>query len=75
MKDIIIMTDRPLTEKEQQVISEFETARPGLGAIAEQNIINNNVTGWADIIADTPAEELVANEGTASNSFMYRRIG
>ncbi|AFY51372.1 hypothetical protein Nos7524_5685 (plasmid) [Nostoc sp. PCC 7524] len=69
------MTDRPLTEKEQQVISEFETARPGLGAIAEQNIINNNVTGWADIIADTPAEELVANEGTASNSFMYRRIG
>ncbi|MBD2202740.1 hypothetical protein H6G33_17835 [Calothrix sp. FACHB-1219] len=66
---------RQLTPKEQKVISEFESARPGLGKIAESNIRNNDQTGWADIIADTPEEELVAGEGFASNSFMYRRIG
>lgn len=69
------MTDRPLTDKERQAIAAFESARPGLGEIAERNIRNNHVTGWADIIADTPADELVVKEGTASNSFMYRRIG
>lgn len=67
--------DRPLTPKEQKVVDEFESARPGLGAIAQSNIINNDKTGWADLIADTPEEELVAGEGFASNSFMYRRIG
>lgn len=67
--------DRPLTPKEQKAITEFDRARPGLGAIAESNIRNNDKTGWADIIADTPEEELVAGEGFSSNSFMYKRIG
>ncbi|WP_414579619.1 hypothetical protein [Anabaena sp. CCY 9402-a] len=66
---------RELTPKEQKAIDEFEAARPGLGAIAETNILNNNITGWADIIADTPENELVAGEGFSSNSFMYRRLG
>lgn len=70
------MTDtRPLTPKEQKVIEQFESARPGLGQIAESNIRNNDKTGWADIIADTPEEDLVVREGTSSNSFMYRRVG
>ncbi|PHJ56161.1 hypothetical protein VF14_36680 [Nostoc linckia z18] len=69
------MSTRPLTPKEQKVIEQFESARPGLGEIAERNIRNNDKTGWADIIADTPEEELVIGEGSASNSFMYRRIG
>lgn len=66
---------RELTPKEQKVVEQFEAARPGLGAIAQTNILNNHLTGWADIIADTPEDELVAGEGFASNSFMYRRIG
>lgn len=66
--------DRPLTPKEQKVISEFESARPGLGAIAENNIRNHN-TGWAETIADTPEEELTVKESSASNSFMYKRLG
>ncbi|MEH2309327.1 hypothetical protein [Nostoc sp.] len=69
------MTDQQLTPKQQKVVDEFESARPGLGAIAESNIRNNDKTGWADIIADTPEEDLVAREGSASNSFMYPRIG
>lgn len=69
------MTDQPLTPKEQKVIDEFEAARPGLGAKAENNIRNNDKTGWADIIADTPDDELVAREGSSTNSFIYRRIG
>jgi hypothetical protein len=68
-------TNRPLTSKEQKVIEQFESARPGLGAIAQNNILNNDKTGWADIIADTPEGELVVSEGSASNSFVYRRIG
>ena len=67
--------DRPLTPKEQKVIAEFEQARAGLGAIAESNIRNNDTTGWADAIADTPNEELVVREAFSSNSFMYKRIG
>ncbi|MDZ7970820.1 MAG: hypothetical protein RM368_38850, partial [Nostoc sp. DedSLP03] len=62
---------KPLTPKEQKVVDEFENARPGLGAIAENNIRHNDKTGWADIIADTPESELVAREGFSSNSFMY----
>ncbi|MBG1240993.1 hypothetical protein F8R90_07165 [Nostoc sp. NZL] len=69
------MNNQPLTPKEQKVVEEFEKARPGLGAIAESNIRNNDKTGWAEIIADTPEEELVAREGSATNSFMYKRIG
>lgn len=67
--------DQPLTPKELKVIEEFEKARPGLGAIAENNIRNNDRTGWAEIIADTPEEDLVVREGSSTNSFMYRRIG
>lgn len=71
----LIMTEhRPLTPKEQKAIAEFEQARPGLGTIAESNI-RSNQTGWADIIADTPEDELVAKEGFSSNSFIYKRIG
>ncbi|MBC1235655.1 hypothetical protein [Nostoc sp. 2RC] len=69
------MSTRPLTPKEQKVIEQFESARPGLGEIAERNIRNNDKTGWADIIADTPEEELVISEGSAANSFIYRKIG
>lgn len=69
------MPERELTEKEKKAIAEFDRARPGLGAIAESNIRNNDKTGWAEIIADTPEEKLIAGEGSASNSFMYRRIG
>ena len=69
------MPERELTEKEKKAIAEFDRARPGLGAIAESNIRNNDKTGWADIIADTPEDELVAGEGFSSNSFMYKRIG
>jgi hypothetical protein len=66
---------RSLTPNEQKVIEEFEKARPGLGEIAESNIRNNDKTGWADIIADTPESELVARDGSSTNSFMYKRIG
>ncbi len=51
--------NKELTAKEQKVIAEFETARPGLGAIAESNIRNNDKTGWAEIIAETPESELI----------------
>lgn len=51
--------NRPLTPKEEKVVKEFESARPGLGAIAERNIRHNDKTGWAEIIADTAEEELV----------------
>jgi hypothetical protein len=69
------MNNEQLTPKEQKVVDELEKARPGLGAIAESNIRNNDKTGWADIIADTLEEDLVAREGSSTNSFMYRRIG
>jgi hypothetical protein len=65
---------RQLTPKEQKVIDEFEKMRPGTGAIAENNI-RSDQTGWADIIADTPEDELNVTEGFRANSFMYRRIG
>ncbi|MBH8575745.1 hypothetical protein I8752_22610 [Nostocaceae cyanobacterium CENA369] len=67
--------DRSLTPKEQKVVDEFEKACPGMGEIAERNIRDNQSTGWADIIADTPDDHLVAKEGFSSNSFIYKRIG
>lgn len=67
-------SDGTLTPKEQKVVEEFERAQPGYGAIATQNITNQN-TGWSQIIADMPEAEIKAETGTASNSFMYRRIG
>lgn len=50
--------NRDLTPKEQQVIEEFDRARPGLGEMVERDIQNPN-SGYAEIIKDTPAEELV----------------
>ncbi|MEH2342544.1 MAG: hypothetical protein V7K22_12965 [Nostoc sp.] len=70
-----MINNQPLTPKEQKVVEEFEKARPGLGAIAENNIRNNDKTGWAEIIADTPESELVSRDGSATNSFIYKRIG
>lgn len=56
---ILIMTEnRDLTPKEQQVIDEFDRARPGLGEMVERDIRNSN-SGYAEIIKDTPDEELV----------------
>ncbi len=70
-------SDGTLTQKEQAVVDAYSSVRPELGAIAERNIINNELTGWADIVADMSDEEIAAGvtEGTASNSFMYKRIG
>jgi len=67
-------SDGTLTPKEQKVVEAFEQARPGLGAIATQNI-TSPYTGWAESIADMPEAEIKVETGTASNSFMYRRIG
>jgi hypothetical protein len=67
-------SDGTLTPKEQKVVEEFERAHPGYGAIATRNITNPN-TGWSQSIADMPEGEIKAETGTASNSFMYRRIG
>jgi hypothetical protein len=66
--------DGTLTPKEQKVVEAFEEARPGYGKIATQNI-TSPYTGWAESIADTPESEIEVKTGTASNSFMYRRIG
>jgi hypothetical protein len=66
--------DGTLTPKEQKVVEEFEQARPGHGAIAFSNITNPN-TGCSQSIADMPEGSIKAETGTASNSFMYRRIG
>jgi hypothetical protein len=66
--------DGTLTAKEQKVVDEFEQARPGYGKVATQNITNPN-TGWSERIADMTDDVIKAETGTASNSFMYRRIG
>lgn len=70
-------SDGTLTEKEQAVVNAYSEVRPELGEIAQRNIVNNDKTGWADIVADMSDEEIAAGvtEGTGSNSFMYRRIG
>lgn len=49
---------RELAPKEQKVIQEFDKVRPGLGALAERNIRNNQYTGWADIIAEMKEEDI-----------------
>jgi len=67
-------SDGRLTLKEQKVVEAFEEARPGYGAIAFSNITNKN-TGWSESIADMTDDVIKAETGTASNSFMYRRIG
>jgi hypothetical protein len=75
-RNIIAMpnSDGTLTAKEQKVVEAFEQARPGYGEVANQNITNPN-TGWSQSIADMPEGSIKAETGTASNSFMYRRIG
>ena len=66
---------RELTLKEQLCVDTFEQARPGLGVLAQSNILNSN-SGWREIIADMPDSEIVCREGTNSNNgFMYRHIG
>ncbi|HYX19058.1 MAG TPA: hypothetical protein VE944_32850 [Nostoc sp.] len=64
---------RELTDKEKKAIAEFERTCPSLGAMAEKNI-RSEATGWAEIIAETPDEELIARQGFTSNSFIYKRI-
>jgi hypothetical protein len=75
-RSIIAMpnSDGTLTPKEQKVVEAFEEARPGYGKIATQNI-TSPYTGWAESIADTSEGDIEVKTGTASNSFMYRRIG
>jgi hypothetical protein len=64
-----------LTDKEQRVVDAFERARPGLGAITEQNI-RTSTTGWRETIADMDESEIVVREGhNSNNGFMYRHIG
>lgn len=64
-----------LTHEEQKVVEAFEEARPGLGAIASQNI-RSSTTGWREIIAEMDESEIVAREGhNSNNGFMYRHIG
>ena len=67
-------SDGTLTPKEQKVVEAFEKARPGYGEVATQNITSPH-TGWAESIADMAEGSIKAQTGTASNSFMYRRIG
>lgn len=67
--------DRQLTEKEQKVINEFEKVCPSLGAMAKANILNNHLTGWAEIIAEMSDEEILISSGFSSNSFSYQHIG
>ncbi len=67
-------SDGTLTAKEQKVVEAFEEARPGDGKYVAQSI-SSSYTGWAEIIADMPEGEIKVETGTASNSFMYRRIG
>jgi hypothetical protein len=56
------MPERELTPKELNVVDTFEQTRPGLGAIAQSNILNPN-SGWREIIADMPESEIVCREG------------
>ena len=66
---------KELTVLEQKVVDAFESARPGLGFIAKENILNPN-SGWREIIADMNESDIVCREGTnPNNGFMYRHIG
>lgn len=61
-----------LTPKQQRVVEAFEEAKPGLGAIALQNILNPD-SGWAKIIESMDESEIVATAGFNSNSgFMHK---
>ncbi|GAX46258.1 hypothetical protein NIES4075_72790 [Tolypothrix sp. NIES-4075] len=55
------MADRQLTDKEIKVIETFDDARPGLGAIAEQTIRNEN-SGWKEIIEEMKEEDIKINK-------------
>ncbi|NER29081.1 MAG: hypothetical protein F6J89_15955 [Symploca sp. SIO1C4] len=66
------MEQRELTVKEKQVVQEYE--KHGVGDAAKQNILNPN-SGWAEIIAETPAEELKVGTGhNSNNGFCYEHI-
>jgi hypothetical protein len=69
------MSEKQFTSKEQKVIEVFDAARPGLGAMIEKSIRHNDTTGTADIIADMDEADIKVTESTASNTFIYRRIG
>lgn len=57
--------DRPLTYKEQLVVEQFDKLRPGYGEIARRNILNNHLTGWADIANEMTEEQItLANLST-----------
>lgn len=58
---------KDLTPKEQKVIQEFSKVRPDLGRIAEQNIRNNERTGWADIIAEMKEEDIKVKTDSEAN--------
>lgn len=51
------MPENEFTDKELQVIAEFDRARPGLGEIVARDIANP-WGGYREMIANTPVEEL-----------------
>lgn len=55
----------PLTPKEQKVVDEFDKARPGMGDQVEKGIRSPD-TGFREIIADTPVNELVLRQPQVS---------
>ncbi|NER28658.1 MAG: hypothetical protein F6J89_13745 [Symploca sp. SIO1C4] len=66
------MQVKVLTEKEQQVISEYD--KYGVGEIAKHNILNPN-SGWSEIIAETSIEELTVGTGhNSNNGFCHRHL-
>lgn len=69
-----MINNRDLTPKEQKVVDEFESARPGLGELVEKSIRSEN-TGLAETIEEMPLQDIKVSEGSSTNTFMYRRIG
>ncbi|MGB3755053.1 MAG: hypothetical protein WBA07_01585 [Rivularia sp. (in: cyanobacteria)] len=68
------MPDKSLTSKEQKVVDEFNSARPGLGELVEKEIRNSN-SGVSELIESIDDSEIKVKESTSNNSFVYRRIG
>lgn len=59
--------DRPLTHKEQLAVQQFDKLRPGYGELAKRNILNNHLTGWAEIIEKMTEEEIIVVNSTPNN--------
>lgn len=55
------------TPKEQKVIQEFSKVRPDLGELAAKNILNNQYTGWRDIIAEMNEEDIKIKNNSEAN--------